>query len=282
MRRLLSLLIAVPLSLLALPALWTVDPARIGAQLTGGPPLLDPFTAVFGVLGVLLLAAAAASVALSSLGALVAGVIHVFTGLVLFAVPPGQRYPVVIDASGTFATGGALDRGMLEYTVSGSWIMVGVLLLAAAGAAKLRRRAAPSPALTAVLTLAGFLVIAAGVVLGLVAPAGIVRAFATLLFEGFALPVLGILAGALLAGAGVLSSVWTRMPLWLAGAVILAVGLVFVFMPWLPFEFGLRGATWVFLPLWGAVILGAAAGVQFRRQAAPGSTAPRQTAAPRA
>ncbi|GAB3040986.1 hypothetical protein [Sediminivirga luteola] len=282
MRRLLSLLIAVPLSLLALPALWTVDPARIGAQLAGGPPLLDPFAAVLGILGVLLLAAAAASAALSSLGALVAGAIHVLAGLVLFAVPPGQRYPVVIDASGTFGTGGAMDRGMLEYTVSGSWIMVGVLLLAAAGAAKLRRPAAPPPALMAVLTLGGFLVISAGVVLGLLAPEGVTRAFATLLFEGFALPVLGILAGALLAGGGVLASIWTRLPLWLAGAVLLVLGLVFVFMPWLPFGFGLRSAAWVFLPLWGGVILGAAAGVQFRRRAVPGGPAPSRTAAPQA
>ena len=196
------------------------------------------------LVGVLLLAIAAASLALHWLGIFIVGAIHLVLGGLAVLVPTGGilsgAYSPVYEVTGMLT---GIDRnlgaGAAIFYFSGVALVLGALLVAAALAVRSRLEAPPTRRPNAIVaSVVGALALVGSVIVLVV----VGDEFVTLLFSRFQYEVtlaLGIAGAALLAGVGGLTLRWSSRGGIVVGAALLAAGLIaFVGWSWLPREVG--------------------------------------------
>ncbi|MFM9876657.1 MAG: hypothetical protein ACKVOG_02245 [Rhodoglobus sp.] len=223
-RRLLSL-VALPLALVGQVVIASAGTRAYRAvSETGQSPLSDPISLVVLVLGILVLAAAVATVGLSSLGVLIVGAVGVMLGLLALAVAPGSfgapfRSLDFALASGidlTFATGGP--------------IVTGVTLVAGGLAARLARSGGGT-AVRAIVAVAAVIAGGAGVVMSAIGGAGLARSLGAFVRGPAPVDVALVVGGALLLGIAAATLRWSTLGAGVLGGLLLVVGLWLLIAP---------------------------------------------------
>lgn len=267
-RPFLSLLIAATASTVGLALTWSGGAARVQAFATfSESAALLP--ALQTLAGALLLGVAAASIAVHWVGALVVGAVHALLGLLALVAPFGNSFaggifsPVFQITRMLSRFDRALGDGATVFYFSGTALVVGAFLAAAALGIRSRRLAGPSSrsAVAISSTIAGVLLL---VVSGLLVVAGsqFVRSIVQLMRYDDVSAVVTVIAGVLAGLAGLLLR-WSSLGSALVGAIVLVVGLVlFISVPppgvpgWFLGAYGLvlvLGATFVGAALGGLV-----------------------------
>lgn len=137
-------LIALPLSLVGHALFWLgSDRLLFGARVLA-PAELGDVVAVSA--GILLIAAAVATLAIGSLGVIVIGGVQILFSLLLFLVPFGVRggfSPAFEIMNAVRSAHAALGDGLYAYVPTGFAFVTGVVMLVAGLVARARRRTAP-------------------------------------------------------------------------------------------------------------------------------------------
>ncbi|MFC7404971.1 hypothetical protein [Georgenia alba] len=205
-------------------------------------------------LATLLLVLASASVALSWIGAVVVGAVQVALSVVVLVLSlvPTELGAVAFQIMGHLSEvlgGGSVGHGLTAMIPLGTWLVTGTIMVGGGIAARWRDQGARR---NAALPVAGLLALGAG--LALVLHFGHVQYEETFVhIRTPALPMLMLLTGALLVGAGVVATRWGTWHLWPVIAVTLLAG----FLPLL----ALNVAEW--LPGWALANTALALGVPF-------------------
>ena len=259
LRPFLSLLIAAVATLLGLGVGLSAADRRASGIASLRP---DSSADALVLVGVLMLAVAAASLALHWLGVFIVGAIHLFLGGLALLVPPGRILSGAYSpVYGVTAMLSGIDRHLGEgaaiFYFSGVALVLGALLVAGALAVRTRLDAPPTRRPNAVVaSVVGGLAVIGGLLLLVV----VGDEFVTLLFSRFqyeAPLAFGVVGAALLVGIGGLTLRWSSGGGIVVGAALLAAGLVtFVGGSALPREVGELLIVAYALPLFvGASIL---------------------------
>lgn len=228
--RLLSL-VAIPLSILGHLLLWSGGAGLVrSAQVAGSA---EPASLILVIAGALLIAAAMATVAVGSLGAIIIGALHIAFSLLLFLVPfsiGGGFSPAFEFMTGLRSLSREISDGMFLTVPTGFAFVSGVIFLSAGLAAWARRAVVPASRTRMLSGVSGLLAL-----LGLViAFAGGARLYITLLVTLSGLDLLGLAmltAGSLLIAVAVLASRWSSAGAVVAGAVTTVAGLASLAAP---------------------------------------------------
>jgi hypothetical protein len=227
----------------------------------------DPGALVLTIVGVLLLAAAALSLAVHWVGILVVGAIHALLGLLALVVPFGNPFgggifsPVfqITRMLGVFDQ--AMADGATVFFFSGTALVVGAFLVGAALGVRSRRLVGPSSRkAVAVSSALGAVVLLGATTLLIVAGGSFVRSI-LMLFKYDALTAgVTVVAGVLAGLAGILLR-WSSIGAVLAGALVLVTGIYLFASPSLAYALsgnllGIYGLVMVA----GATFLAAAVG----------------------
>ena len=200
----------------------------------GGRPV-DPTPLVLLVVGVVLLAVAALSLALHWLGALVVGAIHAVLGLLALVMPFGSPFaggvfsPVFQITQMIARVDRWLGDGLSIFFFSGTALVMGAFLVAAALGVRSRRLAQPASSGVAAATssLSGLLLFGALAILLFAGGPFVLDLFRTFQYDGILAAI--TVVGGVLAGFGGLLLRWSSTGAVVAGSVTLAVGL-FLFL----------------------------------------------------
>ena len=240
----LSLLFAVVLTAIAFPLLFAGGLSRYRqvTQFSAGAPL-DPVPVLLVSLALLLLAASAATIALSSLGVIVVGSVHLAWGLLGVVLPfdpfgGGFTNPIVVFTDAVRDVWPDLSDGMFYFVPTGFGIAFGAVLLTAGMLAR-RRRAAGRAAGRLVTTVTTAAASTAGVALVLVG-GSLVFDTQLRLFTGEVQVggVLLLMTGALLLAVAAAGVRWSGLGAIVTGALLVIAAVVLVVEP-----FGLVRAT---------------------------------------
>lgn len=230
---------------------------------------VDPGPVIMIAVGAVLIALAAFSLALHWVGVLVVGAVHAVLGVLALAIPFGSPlgggvFSPVYQITLMFAR---IDRwladGLSIFLFSGTSLVIGVFLVAAALGVRSRRLAPKSPGGLAALTsvVGGALLLGALAVLLFLGGRFVLDLFRTFQYDGVLAAVI-VLGGGALAGIGGLLLRWSSTGAVVAALVVLVVGVVVLVDPvrlgpafpgWWIGGYGLVIAT-------GATFLGAALG----------------------
>jgi len=218
-------LIAIPLSLIGHVLFW-LGSARLlfGARVLA-PAEVGDVVAVSA--GILLIAAAVATVAIGSLGVVVIGGVQILFSLLLFLVPFSVRggfSPAFEIMNAVRSAGVEIGDGLYIYVPTGVAFLTGVIMLVAGLVARARRRTAPIE-----VRIGSGLVGLLAVIGVLLAVGGGARLYTSLLVMFAGLDPVGLIVlvvGSVLVGAAVLIGRWTSTAALVAGAVTAVVGLV--------------------------------------------------------
>jgi hypothetical protein len=218
-------LIAIPLSLIGHLLFWFGSARLFAGSRVLVPPEIGDVVAVSS--GILLIAAAVATVAIGSLGVIVIGSIQILFSLMLFFVPFSVRggfSPAFEIMHAVRSAGVEVGDGLFFYVPTGIAFLTGTIMLVAGLVARARARQA------SIEVRIGAGVVGVLAVVGLfMAVAGGARLYTRLLVMFGGLDQLGLivlLVGSLLVGAAVLIGRWTSAAALVAGAVTAVVGLV--------------------------------------------------------
>lgn len=229
-RRLLSLIAALVFAIAGLGLVWSsgftvyVELMRFGSAT---PNTIAPTLGL--VLGGLLFAAAAATVAISSLGALVVGGVFTITGLLGVLPSIGGMEPFSIVGFRFFlGTSDGLSSGITIALACGVVLVVGLILLVAGLVVHGRRRGSGRGSLVARLTsvlalplvLCGLYLVSSG---GGILYSQYVQRMS---YAWEPMPLLQVLAGAVLFAIAAVSLRWTALGVGVAGAVLFLLGLL--------------------------------------------------------
>lgn len=280
-RRLLSIVIALVATVLGYLAAWTggVSLANEANSFRGG---FNAGWLLLVLLGLLLLAVAALTVAISSAGVILVGAIHLAFGVLAFALPmtglDGGFSPAYMLMQSLFSTFGPLGGGLFFSVPTGFGMLVGVVTLLGGLAA--RSRVARAGTTSRVVSGIVALVIAVPAVLLLLVGGGDSYRRAVVMFQpATPLDLVAIVAGLILVAVVVLSVRWSSTGLVLLGVIVSALGAVFLLatVPVAVMANGLSqelaagiqsaGATGNVL-IAGVVMLGVAIGVRVRARRA--------------
>lgn len=222
-------LVAIPLSLVGHLLFWGGSATLLRGLMQFGGGALDVGALALAVVGMLLVLAALATVAIGSLGALVVGAVHLLFSLLFHVVPfdliRGGFSPAFEAMNLVRGLSMEVSDGMFWYIPTGVGVVTGAIFVGAALAADGRGTVAPAVAPRLLSALAG-LVGLGGLVLAVASGARVYMR--QLIMFAAAEPidvVLLYLGGALVAGA-VLAGRWSTVGAFLAGGVGIVVGLV--------------------------------------------------------
>lgn len=231
-------------------------------------PVLDPTPVVLLAVGTVLLAVAAFTLAVHWLGALIVGAIHAVLGLLALVIPFGSPFEggifsPVYQITVMFSS---VDRWLADglgiFFFSGTALVMGAFLVAAALGVRSRRLAQPAPSGVAAGTSAasGLLLLGSLGVLLFVGGQFVLDLFRTLDYDGVLAAV--TVVGGVLAGFGGLLLRWSSTGAVVVGAVTVVVGVVLLADPFLlgPRFAGMYVAGYGLLLATGATFLGAALG----------------------
>lgn len=234
LRPFLSLLIAGAGTVAGLAVGWLGASAAARSVASGSA---DSGALALAFLGVVLLGAAAASLAVHWVGALVVGGIHALLGLLALVVPFGSPFdggifsPVFQITRMLAAVDPAVADGATVFFFSGTALVVGAFLAGAALGVRSRRLGEPSSAkAVAVSSALGGIVLLGATILLIVAGGEFVRSILVMFrYDGFAAAI-AVIAGVLAGLAGLLLR-WSSIGVALAGALVLVTGIVLVVAP---------------------------------------------------
>lgn len=262
-RPFLSLLVAGGATVAGLATSW-IGAATHTALAARSEP--DPAGLALGMLGAMLLAAAAASLAIHWLGALVTGAIHSLLGLLALVVPFGNAFaggifsPVFQITRMLSQLDASLGDGATIFYFSGAALVVGAFLVGASLGIRSRRLAGPS----SVTSVAASSAIGAAALIGasallLVAGGAFVQQIFQLLRHDPVSAAIVVVAGVLAGLAGLLLR-WSSLGVIASAVVVLVAGTVlFTAAVPLPASFpGRLPATSGLVMVAGAVFLAAA------------------------
>lgn len=267
-RPFLSVLVAGVSSALGISLLTAGGAGHFAAMGSFGGRPADPTPLVLVVVGAVLLAVAALTLALHWLGALVVGGIHAVLGLLALVMPFGSPFtggvfsPVFQITQMIARADRWLGDGLGIFFFSGTALVVGAFLVAAALGVRSRRLAPPASAGVAAATssVSALLLFGAVAILVFIGGRFVLDLFRTLEYDGVLAAI--TVVGGVLAGFGGLLLRWSSTGAVLAGAVTLIAGTVLFFDParlgpafpgWYLGGYGLLVAV-------GATFLGAALG----------------------
>ncbi len=218
-------LIAIPLSLIGHVLFWMGSAQLLFGARVPAPAEFGDVAAVSA--GILLIAAAVATVAIGSAGVILAGGVQLAFSLMLFLIPfsvTGGFSPAFEIMSAVRSASAEVGDGLSTYVPTGIAFLTGTLMLVAGLVARSRRRQAPVE-VRAGAGLVGLLAVV-GV---LMAVAGGARLYTRLLVTFSGLDQLGLIVlvvGSVLVGAAVLVGRWTSAAALVSGAVVAVAGLV--------------------------------------------------------
>jgi hypothetical protein len=218
-------LIAIPLSLIGHILFWLGSSGLLFGARALAPAQVGDVVAVSA--GILLIAAAVATVAIGSLGVILTGAVQLVFSLLLFLIPfsvTGGFSPALEIMGAVRSAGTEVGDGLYVYAPTGFAFVTGTIMLVAGLVARGRTRRAP----TEVRVGAGLVGLLA-VVGVLMAVAGGARLYTHLLVTFSGLDQLGLIVlvvGSVLVGGAVLIGRWTSAAALVAGAVTAVVGLV--------------------------------------------------------
>jgi hypothetical protein len=276
--RLLSL-VALPLALIGHLLFWPGSGLLMRSwQQFGGR--LDIGALALTVAGIVLVAAAVATVAVGSLGAVITGIVHLAFSLLVHLLPfdfrTGAFSPGIDVMNAVRGVSIEAGDGMFLYFPPGAGAVTGAILLGA-GLAADRRRASVMRLPVGVGAIVGVL----GLVLAIAGGAGVyVRQLVTL-SSAEPLDVVMLYAGVLLVGAVAFSTRWSSAGALVTGAVAVVAGLAGLASPaalvlptrsWLLLSRGLElaGPSGILL-LIGVLLVVAGLAVRLRARAAAGA-----------
>lgn len=234
LRPFLSLVIAAVGTVAGLSLAWLGAAAVTRSAGSGSP---GPGGLVLAVVGVLLLAVAALSVAIHWVGVIVVGAIHALLGLLALVVPLGSAFgggifsPVFQISSMLGSIDPTLRDGSTVFYFSGTALVVGAFLVGAALGVRSRLLAGPSSvkAVTVSSVLGGVALLVAMAVLVL-GGGTFVRGILMLLTYDGALAAVSVAAGAIAGLAGLLLR-WSSIGVFVAGGLVLVAGIVLFTSP---------------------------------------------------
>jgi hypothetical protein len=218
-------LIAVPLSLIGHILFWLGSPRLLAGARIVAPVEVADVVAVCA--GILLIAAAVATVAIGSPGVIVIGAAQLVFSVMLFLFPVSVRggfAPAFEVLSAVRASSAEIGDGLFLYVPTGFAFLTGAIMVVAGLVARARTRPAPIE-VRAGAAAAGVL----GVIGVLMAVAGGARLYTRLLVTFDGLDQLGLIVlvvGSVLVGAAVLIGRWTSTAALVAGAAATIAGLV--------------------------------------------------------
>lgn len=235
-RRILSLVVALVASVLGYLALWSggTTLAFVASSFRSGGRI-DPGALALVLLGLLLLAVAAMTVALSSLGVIVVGAIHVLVGFVSILSPfEALRSPLPLPyqlINQLFDPNSPVNFGFYASVPTGVGIAVGTVLLVAGLAARGRSGV---PSLFGRILSPILSVILGGVGLLIVVGQGAV-VYLSQLQRGLWQVDLGVVGamvlGTLLLAIAAFTVRWSSIGVFALGAIVAVFGLATLFQP---------------------------------------------------
>lgn len=219
--------------------------------------------------GAILLLAVGGSIALSGLGALLAGAWHLLLVLLIVVWPfdpmGGVQSPVLEVIFSVLGPASEVGISSLMYLIGGSALIAGAVLTTA-GAVTLRPRSTPTTATARfVASVVGTVLLLGAILLATFAGASYYRE-AFVMFRPNGLSVVLLLIALVIAIAGAVSARWSSVPLIIVGAVTTAFGAMLVLAPRAVFgivplrDVASVGVTGSILVL-GMLLLGAGIGV---------------------
>jgi hypothetical protein len=218
-------LIAVPLSLIGHILFWMGSVQLLAGAAVAAPVEFPDVVAVSA--GILLIAAAVATVAIGSPGVIVIGAAQLVFSLMLFVFPLSARggfSPAFEIMSAVRASSAEIGDGLFLYVPTGFAFVTGVIMVVSGLVARARTRPAPIEVRVGA-GVAGVL----GVIGVLMAVAGGARLYTRLMVTFDGLDQLGLIVlvvGSVLVGAAVLIGRWTSTASLVAGGVTTVAGLV--------------------------------------------------------
>lgn len=222
-------LVAIPLSLVGHLLFWGGSATLLRGLMQFGSGAIDLGALALAVVGMLLVLAALATVAVGSLGALIVGAVHLLFSLLFHVVPfdviRGGFSPAFEVMNAVRGLSMEVSDGMFWYVPTGVAVVTGAIFVGAALAADGRGSVAPAVGPRLVAAIAGLVGLGG---LALAVSAGARVYMRQLIMFSAAEPidvVLLYLGGALVAGA-VLAGRWSTVGAILAGAVVVVAGLV--------------------------------------------------------
>jgi hypothetical protein len=229
-RRLVSVLIAVLASVAGLPLLWTGGAMLfyVSQRFTGGGggPLSAPGALAMLIAGVLLCAVTGASIAWSSLGAVVMGALHVLVALLALMLPVnvagGGPTPVWDVVFSLASIDQALSDGASVFTARGIGLILGFALIGGGLAAALRPRPRPAVA-TGIAAVAGALLGITAAVLAFGQGGQVFRLYVVYFDPDRGAALLLALAAAGF-GVATLALGWSSLGAYVAGGILLVGG----------------------------------------------------------
>jgi hypothetical protein len=264
-RPFLSLLVAVVATMAGLALSWISAASHVAFAARLEP---DPVGVVLGVVGAVLLAIAALSLAIHWVGALVVGAIHGLLGLLALVVPFGNPFaggifsPVFQITRMLSKLDSSLGDGATVFYFSGTALVVGAFLVGAAlgirsrwlAGASSARAVAVSSSLSAValLSASSLLVVAGGTFAQ--------QIFQLLRYDAVSAAIT-VVAGVLAGFAGLLLR-WSSIGVILPATIVFVVGIVLfsAVVPLPPSFPGRLPATYGMVMMVGATFLAAAIG----------------------
>jgi len=232
MRRLISIVIAVPASLFGHLLLWTGGVSLLRASRMFGPSApLDLLAFLVATLGLALIAASTLTVALSSAGVILLGAIQIVLGALAVVLPfqplQGVTSPVLEIALRLRELHGELGDGLLFSWSSGAGMLAGVVLLVLGLAVRGRRGREAGGAARGLSVLVAIPAGLAGTALGLAGGSAVYRGQLVVMQGVVELPgLLLLLAGAALLALAVATAHWSSVGLLFTGIVVSVLGLV--------------------------------------------------------
>lgn len=232
-KRIVSVVIAIVAAVLGYLAAFTggVGMANSAASLRGQ---FDPSSLLLLLLGVLLLAVSALTVAISSAGVIVLGVAHLLFCIAIIAFPPSglfedsvlPAYEIVQAVQGVSRE---FANGLYFSSSTGFGLLAGEVLLGIGLVAR-SRRGVPSMAARLITGLLGLVVGVAGVILVLGGGGG---AYTHIMIMFTPVPVLAavaLVAGLILVGIVVVSGRASSAGVIVLGAIVTVLGILFLFV----------------------------------------------------
>ncbi|WP_309615676.1 hypothetical protein [Salinibacterium sp.] len=228
-RIMLSVVIAFAATALGYVALWNGGAVLLRDASNGGGADLSLVALLMAGGGLVLLATAMLSLALSPVGVITVGAIHLTVGLLSVLIPSSPFIPLFAQG---FGADSAIGYGLLFSVSTGIGLLAGIIFLVTGLAALTRRAQKP-----------GALARAASVIVAIVAGAmGILLAFigggsvhTTLILEARpGLEVTGVvlvLVGTILVGLAALTLRWSSLGAAVLGVLVTAMGIVGIAQP---------------------------------------------------
>jgi hypothetical protein len=276
LRPFLSLLVASVATALGLAVLLIAGQRHVIGLARLSP---DVGSDVLMVVGVLILGAATASLAVHWVGALVVGAVHLLLGGLAVLIPISG--PLSGAYNPTWEIGGmlrdldpSLGDGSTVFFYSGAALVLGAFLVGAALGVRSRWDSPPAGATAVVISsVVGAVVLLVALVLLATAGEQFVTNLLVMLRYEFPLAI-AVAAVALLAGIGGLTLRWSSAGVILIGVAALVVGVVAIFAGTvLPFELVRpKVVAYGFLPALGISFLAAGIAARLRTPTAPVDT----------